>query len=300
MRSQTPIKHFEGLYGDLNFRKRNEYVFLESIKTRSSKFNWIIDNHIHSNLYQLFYIEEGAVEFFGPHGREALSIPCVLIIPPNVVHGFKFSPNIKGKILTLSDIVVESICKSSPAVLVSFGTFQYLWYSEDNKMIFIKLVNTLVDIEEELFSDKPEKNAYLRAFFLQHFIYLLRQLESNNNSGYADNYKALKFFHKFQVALKKSEHSKNIPAYSDELGITPTHLNRICKQIVGKTTLLLIQENKIEKAKNYLIHTNYSVSEIAYKAGFEYPNYFAKLFRKITGLQPSEYRKTKKKSLLEL
>jgi len=42
--------------------------------------------------------------------------------------------------------------------------------------------------------------------------------------------------------------------------------------------------------KNRLLNSTTSVSEIAYNLGFEYPQYFSKLFKKTTDLSPSEFR----------
>ena len=47
----------------------------------------------------------------------------------------------------------------------------------------------------------------------------------------------------------------------------------------------------IEKVKNNLLNTNDSINEIAYKFGFEYPQYFSKLFKSKTGMTAHEYRK---------
>ncbi|MFX5756507.1 helix-turn-helix domain-containing protein, partial [Acinetobacter baumannii] len=68
------------------------------------------------------------------------------------------------------------------------------------------------------------------------------------------------------------------------------HLNRICNEVRGKSALSIIQEHLIEQAKTYLLHTSYSVSEIAYLLNFEYPNYFARLFKKLNGVSPREFR----------
>lgn len=46
----------------------------------------------------------------------------------------------------------------------------------------------------------------------------------------------------------------------------------------------------IEKAKTELINTNKTISEIAFNLGFEYPQYFSRLFKNKTGKTPKEYR----------
>jgi AraC-like DNA-binding protein len=45
----------------------------------------------------------------------------------------------------------------------------------------------------------------------------------------------------------------------------------------------------VEEAKNLLLAPNASISEAAYKLGFEYPQYFSRLFKKKTGFSPKEY-----------
>jgi AraC-like DNA-binding protein len=49
----------------------------------------------------------------------------------------------------------------------------------------------------------------------------------------------------------------------------------------------------IEEAKRILLGTNKSISEIAYELGFEYPQYFSKLFKQKTGNTPQEFRNLK-------
>ena len=97
--------------------------------------------------------------------------------------------------------------------------------------------------------------------------------------------------------LKKTDANRSIFSLAKELGISTVHLNRICKQVAGKSAMQLVLEQKVEQSKNYLTHTSYSVSEIAYQLNFEYPNYFARLFKKITGLTPTEYRSKKREEI---
>jgi len=46
----------------------------------------------------------------------------------------------------------------------------------------------------------------------------------------------------------------------------------------------------IEEAKNILRNSNMSIAELSYTLGFEYPQYFSKLFKKKTGVSPVFYR----------
>jgi len=75
-----------------------------------------------------------------------------------------------------------------------------------------------------------------------------------------------------------------------ELNLSAKYLSDCLKQLTGQTTQHLIHDKLIAHAKDKLIGTNLSVSEIAYHLGFEYPQSFSKLFKSKTNQTPMEYR----------
>ncbi|MBL0744016.1 helix-turn-helix domain-containing protein [Chryseolinea lacunae] len=78
--------------------------------------------------------------------------------------------------------------------------------------------------------------------------------------------------------------------YAERLSVHVNHLNRAVKEITGKTTTEHITERVIKESKALLKHTGWSVSEIAYGLGFEYPAYFNTFFKKQTNLTPTSFR----------
>jgi AraC-like DNA-binding protein len=78
--------------------------------------------------------------------------------------------------------------------------------------------------------------------------------------------------------------------YAQALSIHVNHLNHAVKEVSGKTTSEHIAERIITEAKALLRYTNWTVSEIAYSLGFEYPNYFHNYYKKKTGESPSRSR----------
>ena len=77
---------------------------------------------------------------------------------------------------------------------------------------------------------------------------------------------------------------------SKDLFLNYKYLSRIFKEKTGKSFNEYKLELKIASAKELLVRTNYSVSQIAYKVGYHNPNSFMKMFKKFTGLTPSQYR----------
>lgn len=79
--------------------------------------------------------------------------------------------------------------------------------------------------------------------------------------------------------------------YADVLGVSPQHLNTICRRVQGKSASKLITEHIVLNAKRYLLHTEDSITDIADRLGFTDASHFVKYFRKATGHTPALFRK---------
>jgi AraC-like DNA-binding protein len=75
-----------------------------------------------------------------------------------------------------------------------------------------------------------------------------------------------------------------------QLNFSSSYLSDLLKKETGKTAQEHIHLFVIEKAKNKLLNSEYSISEIGYSLGFEYPQHFSNLFKAKTGMSPREYR----------
>lgn len=78
--------------------------------------------------------------------------------------------------------------------------------------------------------------------------------------------------------------------YAKVLSVHVNHLNRSVKSITGKPTTTHISERIVSEAKSLLKFADWNVSEIAYSLGFDYPSHFNTLFKKVTGITPTEFR----------
>jgi AraC-like DNA-binding protein len=79
--------------------------------------------------------------------------------------------------------------------------------------------------------------------------------------------------------------------YAEALSIHVNHLNRSVKEVTGKTTTEHIAARVAKEASALLQHSDWSIKDIAYGLGFEYPSYFTRLFKKQTGISPNQLRK---------
>ena len=91
----------------------------------------------------------------------------------------------------------------------------------------------------------------------------------------------------------KAIEEKGIPAVewlASKLGISHRYMRDTIKAETGKTSVDQINLFLVEEAKDLLLAPKASISETAYKLGFEYPQYFSRLFKKKEGMSPTEFR----------
>lgn len=87
--------------------------------------------------------------------------------------------------------------------------------------------------------------------------------------------------------------TRGIPSVRDcarELGYSPNYLSDLLRNETGKNAREHLLLFVIEKAKDRLLGSELTISEIAYSLGFEYPQHFSKLFRSKTGMSPAKFR----------
>ena len=86
--------------------------------------------------------------------------------------------------------------------------------------------------------------------------------------------------------------SLNLATISRVVNYNETYISRLFKQLTGTSLSEYISQEKIKKAKQLLSSTNESIQNIAAVTGFDTSQYFSLVFKKMTGVSPSTYRKT--------
>ena len=81
-----------------------------------------------------------------------------------------------------------------------------------------------------------------------------------------------------------------VEEFARQLGMSRTGLYKQMKEITGQSANVFIRDKRLEKAKELLLNSEMSVSEVIYATGFESRAYFNKCFRKKYGYTPSGFR----------
>lgn len=140
---------------------------------------------------------------------------------------------------------------------------------------------------------------------LQHLLmqqaYFMALLAELNNAyqplSDSPNQKSVVLSNRFKELLFSHIKTKHrVTDYAELLNITPNHLNKVVKQITGKSPTKWIDEALILEAKVLLHQTDYPINEVASAIGIMDPSYFSRLFKKYEGETPLEFRKMIEKS----
>lgn len=284
------LLNYKGLYGDNNQLDFGDFVHHELLATRSQLYDWEINEHLHTDLFQIFIIDTGEGMLIQDNTKIKLETPCILLIPTNTFHGFEFQSDISGEVFTISEQFIETIFKNTPLIVLELNKAQQYSFSQDNQEQndFMYLKNKII---QEITESNPYKQISLQSLFQLFFIGLYRLKNAVDNPNELSNNRTLGYFHAFQKLIKKTlPESKLIKEYASELRITPVHLNRICQTLVQKSALQVVHEYFITEAKKYLLYTSYSISEVSYLLHFKDPAYFSRLFKKQTGFSPNAFR----------
>ncbi|CAM1361953.1 Transcriptional regulator [Tenacibaculum litopenaei] len=96
----------------------------------------------------------------------------------------------------------------------------------------------------------------------------------------------------FDRGLFAEEGIPSVEWMARELKLSHRYMSDTIKAETGKTAVDQINLFLVEEAKNLLLNPKLSIAETAYQLGFEYPQYFTRIFKKKVGVSPSQYIKT--------
>jgi AraC family transcriptional activator of pobA len=74
------------------------------------------------------------------------------------------------------------------------------------------------------------------------------------------------------------------------MAVSPTHLNRICRQTLGTSALSVIERRIALEARRQLLFSTLSVKQIGAELGYDDPAYFTRFLTRMLGVSPTRFR----------
>lgn len=183
--------------------------------------------------------------------------------------------------------------KMSEYSFFSYDVTEALHLSDKEKSILLDCINKIEYELDQNIDNHSQKLIvsnielllnYCSRFYGRQFI----TRKSSNSNIIAQVESVLKEY--FNSARVREQSLPTVKYLSERVNLSAGYLSDLLKKETGMTAQDHIHYYLIEEAKNILLNSDQSVSEIAYSLGFEYPQYFSKLFKQKTGKTPGEYR----------
>lgn len=224
--------------------------------------------------------------------------PALLFSNPLVPYAWEsISEEQKGMFCVFNEQFVQSDEKNGSLANTPLFkiTGDKVFFLDDSQVAKVQDIYALM--QEENQSDYANKSDVLRCYLhlLVHTALKMQnsnQYESHSNASQRITELFIELLDRqFPVDYPHAVLSLHTPAdYANRLSVHVNHLNKVVRETTGKTTSEMIAERVIKECTQYLLHSNLSISEIAYSLGFETISYFSKFYRKHTGKSPSEIR----------
>ena len=263
----------------------------EWIPQRSRPYNWTIRPHKHDALIQILYLMEGSGEILLDDTRYLMRSPCLISIPAQTVHGFNFADNVNGPAVTAAQRPLESLLGVSNPELIALIRKPAAIALDQATQHAESLMPLFLAIEREARIQSAGQATAGMALLAAVCIHMSRLSSAGDTVSSTPISRKTTQLEKFRAMLDEN-YKKHLPitAYAEHLGITPGQLSRLCREVLGVSSLDIIHARLIHEAQRELVYTANSTKQLAYFLGFADETYFCRFFRKHTGLSPSEFR----------
>jgi AraC family transcriptional activator of pobA len=276
------------LYGEADNRPATDWLHCESIAERSRRHGWEIQAHRHASLFQILYIRRGSGQATVDGQLWPLRGPCALSVPALVPHGFRFKPGIDGSVFTVLQAHVEQVLAAAPAL--PSRLLQPRMIALHGEAV-TSIGRAVTQLKAEFLGTQPWRALAIDAGLCALLVALERAAPRVEAQGAQRGSRAAVHLERYRALIDASYRSQpSLSVLAQELRITPTQLNRVCRQLTGRPALALLHARVMLEAQRDLAYTTLSVKQIALGLGFGDAGYFTRFFQRLSGRTPTQWR----------
>lgn len=269
-----------------------ELLHIEAVESRSRLYHWEISPHRHQGLYQVLWLQRGTAEVALDEWVQKVQGPAAIVVPPGVVHGFRFAPGTDGLVLTLSPrFLVEgefqAVGEAFRALFATPGVLDFERDAAPAQRLHALLRELAAEFAQPGAGETPVPGWLARAV-----IWHLAQARAQGAETLGDRgHRHQALFTRFLLLVEQHflEHWP-LEKYASRLGLSTQRLNRLTRAESGRSALELVHERLTREACRRLLYIAAPAASLAAELGFEDPAYFSRFFKRRTGYSPQRYR----------
>ena len=210
----------------------------------------------------------------------------IIVTPAGVESGWRWHTKSKCIIITLNPVKFEKFAQTELGILLSNQQLKDLpqFLDEDITQSGIQLLEALqCNVGSQVMFE-----SFARIFLTKLISKYGLQAEEYefSKSFTAQHYKQVLDY----IAINYGQNIL-LEDMATQAGLSPSHFSRLFKQTIGHSPYQFLMAYRIEQAKKMLDNPNQLMVDVALSCGFSDQAHFSRVFKKIEGLTPKEYRK---------
>lgn len=228
----------------------------------------------------LSYMVSGRAEFIGERGPIPLKPGMVYAVAPQVAREVR---SVDGKPHEIHWVTFHGrgAARAIPELL---GVSSHAWPLSNPGHV--------ADLFQLLLSEAQHMDAYVQEICSGHLMALLHAVRRGIAKQPGQVARSLSTFHSCRTYLERhADELTQAEEVATACGVTAVHLNRLFRTYAQTTPFAYLQKRKIQRARDLLLRTDWSVARISERLNFENPYGFSRTFKRITGQSPTEFRR---------
>lgn len=236
--------------------------------------------------YMLFYQESGVSVLVVDFQKVIISGAAIFCILPGQVHYGISLKDVNAWVIaadtdfiqdTFRPVLLEAAIRNSPVAI-----------EEQQGELFRESLQLLLTFEDSVTAVSDQTVRYMLDVCLSLFV---TAYQKNLRLLPQTNLRPALITKQFRNLLQVNFRTMKSPAkYAASLHISPSYLNEVVKETTGYPVSHWIHQEIILEAKRMLFYTNHTVKEIAFNLGYADVTYFIRLFSKVSGMPPLQFR----------
>ncbi|MBK5527898.1 helix-turn-helix domain-containing protein [Pseudomonas sp. NPDC087598] len=274
------------LYGESLDWPTPDLLHCETISSRSREHQWEIKPHRHADLCQLLFVFKGQAELEIEGQRTQLHTPAIQVLPPLSVHGFRFSEDVEGFVVTLATPLINHLQAQLGDAVHALARAEGYPAGKDGDY----LNSLFTALQAEYNGHQPAREMLMHSLVSVIMVWVSRQAIVRHNASQRPQ-RQREYLNGFIQLVEETyrQHVK-VEDLAHRLGISVSHLNGTCRELAGQPALQIMHERQLLEAKRLLTYTSMTIYEMSELLGFSDPTNFTRLFRRRVGISPKAFR----------
>ena len=265
------------LYGEAEANPDQDWLHWETIQSRSRLHGYRIAPHRHEQFFQVLQLTGGRAMVTIDAVQHDLAAPAVVVVPALTVHAYAFSHDVDGVVVTLMERDVQPFASGQlrPSVFSGSGNVG-------------EAIDRLI-IE----ADRPGvgHGVAMRALIALLLVAISRAEQASVAPPSQASSRSVLHATAFRwIVDHRFRETRRLADYATFLGISPTHLNRVCREVLGASALQVIERRVALEARRQLLFSSLSIKQIGAELGYDDPAYFSRVLTRVLGKAPGAYR----------